>query len=104
MHSSSTQDRYKELLRLSRQWRNLQMRKRAGFGHRTDPIKPGDLAIRCPACPDPESNLPDDWKDDHEQYVPLSDFRTETLTVTLSDGSTCAPLSSMGISPRSIPA
>ncbi|KAI0704604.1 hypothetical protein C8Q76DRAFT_624101, partial [Earliella scabrosa] len=61
-------DRYKELLRLSRQWRNLQMRKHAGFGHRADPIGPGDLAIRCPACPDPALNLPENWQDDEQQW------------------------------------
>ncbi|KAI0712611.1 hypothetical protein C8Q76DRAFT_622017, partial [Earliella scabrosa] len=61
-------DRYKELLRLSRQWRNLQMRKRAGFGHRADAIGPGDLAIRCPACPDPDLNLPENWKEDQQQW------------------------------------
>lgn len=34
------QDRYKELLRLSRQWRNLQHRKRAGWGHSGVPGAP----------------------------------------------------------------
>ena len=63
------QDRYKELLRVSRQWRNLQMRKHAGFGHRQDPIGPGALAVRCPACPQPDVNLPEGWKDDPQRYV-----------------------------------
>ncbi|PIL25597.1 hypothetical protein GSI_11345 [Ganoderma sinense ZZ0214-1] len=61
-------DRYKELLRVSRQWRNLQMRINAGFGHRSDAIGPGDLAIQCPACPQPETNLPDGWENDEHGW------------------------------------
>ncbi|KAI1783483.1 hypothetical protein LXA43DRAFT_903485, partial [Ganoderma leucocontextum] len=61
-------DRYKELLRVSRQWRNQQMRLAAGFGHRPDAVGPGDLAVRCPACPQPDENLPDDWNADPEQW------------------------------------
>ncbi|KAI0687850.1 hypothetical protein C8T65DRAFT_590105 [Cerioporus squamosus] len=34
----SDSDRYRELLRVSRQWRNLKMRKWAGFGHRQDSV------------------------------------------------------------------
>ena len=51
------------------------MRKNAGFGHREDSIDRGDLAVRCPACPQPEVNLPDDWKDDPKQYVKVSSCR-----------------------------
>ena len=61
------QDRYKELLCVSRQWRNLQMRRNASFGHRHDDIGPGDLAVRCPACPQPDVNLPDGWQDDQQR-------------------------------------
>ncbi|PIL26690.1 hypothetical protein GSI_11217 [Ganoderma sinense ZZ0214-1] len=61
-------DRYKELLRVSRQWRNLQMRKNAGFGHRAEVVGPGDLAIRCPACPQPDRNLPQEWQTDDHQW------------------------------------
>lgn len=44
-------------------WRDLTNRKRAGFGHDVDQ-EPGigDLAIFCPACPQPGINLPEDWK------------------------------------------
>ena len=63
----SNQYRYRELLRVSRQWRNQKMRRWAGFGHRTESIGPGDLAVTCPACPQPGKNLPDDWKNDAEQ-------------------------------------
>ncbi|TFK89216.1 hypothetical protein K466DRAFT_38375 [Polyporus arcularius HHB13444] len=61
-------DRYRELLRVSRQWRNLKMRKWAGFGHRAEAVGPGDLAVRCPACPQPGVNLPDDWQTDPERW------------------------------------
>nr|VWP01792.1 Cytochrome P450 monooxygenase AKT7 (EC (AK-toxin biosynthesis protein 7) [Ganoderma boninense] len=61
-------DRYKELLRVSRQWRNIQTRIQAGFGHRVDTIGPGDLAIRCPACPQPDTNLPDGWQNDEHGW------------------------------------
>ena len=30
----------------------------------------GDLAVLCPACPQPGLNLPEDWEDDEEEYVP----------------------------------
>ncbi|KAJ7182437.1 hypothetical protein C8R43DRAFT_1144448 [Mycena crocata] len=57
--------RYREFLRMTRQWRHLQMLKRAGRGH--DPAginstKPGELALLCPACPQPGKNLPADWE------------------------------------------
>ncbi|KAI1783692.1 hypothetical protein LXA43DRAFT_977006 [Ganoderma leucocontextum] len=61
-------DRYKELLRVSRQWRNIHMRRNAGFGHRADAVGPGDLAVRCPACPQPDVNLPEGWRDDKKQW------------------------------------
>ncbi|KAI1783871.1 hypothetical protein LXA43DRAFT_902761, partial [Ganoderma leucocontextum] len=61
-------DRYKELLRTSRQWRNLRLRRSSGFGHRSEEIQPGDLAVRCPACPQPGINLPEDWRDDPDTW------------------------------------
>lgn len=58
------QDRYRELMRLSRQWQDIQVRKRFGFGHDTE-NEPGngDLAFFCPACPQPGVNIPDNWMD-----------------------------------------
>jgi hypothetical protein len=55
-------------MRVSRQWRDLLARKRFGYGHDTDK-KPGngDLALFCPACPQPGVNLPDDWKNEPDQ-------------------------------------
>lgn len=59
-------------MRVSRAWRDLQNRKRAGFGHDAlnDPGK-GDLAIFCPACPQPGINLPKDWAEQYDKLVPF---------------------------------
>ncbi|KAJ7839042.1 hypothetical protein B0H14DRAFT_3458992 [Mycena olivaceomarginata] len=59
--------RYAEFRRMTRQWHNLQMFKRAGRGHAADGIagtKPGECALLCPACPQPGKNLPADgsWR------------------------------------------
>ncbi|KAF7321833.1 CxC2 domain-containing protein [Mycena kentingensis (nom. inval.)] len=57
-------DRYKVFLRMSRQWRHLQLLKRGGRGHDKYGVVgtgPGELAVRCPVCPRPEVNLPNDW-------------------------------------------
>ncbi|KAJ7775868.1 hypothetical protein B0H14DRAFT_3095888 [Mycena olivaceomarginata] len=59
--------RYAEFRRMTRQWRHLQMLKRAGRGHAADGIegtKAGECALLCPACPQPGKNLPKDgsWK------------------------------------------
>uniref|UniRef100_A0A5K1K3H2 CHIP6 n=1 Tax=Ganoderma boninense TaxID=34458 RepID=A0A5K1K3H2_9APHY len=61
-------DRYKELLRVSRQWRVQQMRMSAGFGHRQDEIGPGGLAVQCPTCPRPGVNLPEGWEKDEQTW------------------------------------
>ncbi|KAJ7908806.1 hypothetical protein B0H13DRAFT_2233210 [Mycena leptocephala] len=58
-------NRYQSFIRMCRQWRHLMMLKRAGRAH--DPggsaaTKSGELAITCPACPDPVVNLPLDWE------------------------------------------
>ena len=56
-------NRLVEFRRISRQWRNLKYRK--WFGHWGDE-KPGrgEMALFCPACPQPGINLPPDWKED----------------------------------------
>ncbi|KAF7331582.1 CxC2 domain-containing protein [Mycena kentingensis (nom. inval.)] len=59
-------DRYKVFLRMSRQYRHLLLLKRRGRGHTSAAIadtRPGELAIRCAACPRPDVNLPPDWQD-----------------------------------------
>ncbi|KAI0257960.1 hypothetical protein BC834DRAFT_1036787, partial [Gloeopeniophorella convolvens] len=66
--------RYKQLLRAARQWRDLLSRKRNGFGFSPDHRpQDGDLAIFCPACPQPSKNLPPDWK---ERFRPGSIIRS----------------------------
>ena len=64
-------DRYRELLLVLRQWRDLQARQRNGEAF-ADPVsassqKMGALALFCPACPQPEINLPANWKEDKNQ-------------------------------------
>jgi hypothetical protein len=71
------QNRYKQLLRASRQWRDLKNRMKSGIGHESEQDKPqeGSMAIFCPACPQPGLNLPDDWKQKYSSYVPMSCLR-----------------------------
>ncbi|KAK6981627.1 CxC2 domain-containing protein [Favolaschia claudopus] len=59
--------RYNQFLTMARQWRNLQMYKRAGRGHAVDGIagtRAGECALLCPACPQPGKSLPLDgsWR------------------------------------------
>ena len=61
----SYQDRYPAFLRMMREWRHLKMLKRSGCGH--DPAgvaatKEGECAVVCPACPQPDRNLPPGWE------------------------------------------
>ena len=51
-------------MRVSRQWRDLLVRKRFGFGHETDKVPcEGDLALFCIVCPQPRINLPLGWEE-----------------------------------------
>ena len=69
-------DRYREFMRVMREWRNLKSRKRAGvFGAEKDrDLSRGGLALFCPACPQPSVNLPSDWKMDKDQYASIYVF------------------------------
>ncbi|KAG1784794.1 uncharacterized protein HD556DRAFT_1250836, partial [Suillus plorans] len=98
-------NRYRELMRVSRLWRDLMSRKWFGFAH-NDEQKPdkGDLAWFCPACPQPGINLPPDWQARYERqpescwlvsqrYVVDGNFtaqhmvmRKPQLDISLSDG------------------
>ena len=60
-------DRYRELLQCTRQYHNLKHLKWHGFGHDVWPPGLGELAVQCPACPQPGINLPDNWKEDDDQ-------------------------------------
>ncbi|KAK7061181.1 CxC2 domain-containing protein [Favolaschia claudopus] len=58
-------DRYQVFIRVCKEYRHLMMLKRAGRAHHTGGARStqaGDLAIRCPACPRPGVNLPEDWQ------------------------------------------
>ncbi|PPQ89812.1 hypothetical protein CVT25_007401 [Psilocybe cyanescens] len=55
---------YRPLFRIILQWRHLQMLKWAGRGHDVTGVAgtlPGELALKCPSCPHPGINLPDNW-------------------------------------------
>ncbi|KDR74655.1 hypothetical protein GALMADRAFT_27784, partial [Galerina marginata CBS 339.88] len=54
-------NRYRELRRVSRQYRNLKLWKMHGRGH--DMIGPPP-PLFCAACPQPGINLPDDWQNE----------------------------------------
>jgi KDZ transposase family protein len=63
---------YREFRRMSRLWRHMKKLKWAGYAGRNKPVKdvkPGELAVFCPACPQPGINIPDNWKDDPARYV-----------------------------------
>ncbi|KAG1764090.1 hypothetical protein EV702DRAFT_1051462 [Suillus placidus] len=63
-------DRYRELMRVSRLWRDLKNRKWFGFGHDTESGPgPGDLALFCPSCPQPGINMPLHWKQKYERQT-----------------------------------
>lgn len=59
------QDRYEALLRMVLEWRHMRMLKRSGRGHHPDGVngtQEGQLAVLCPACPQPDINLPSGWE------------------------------------------
>lgn len=66
-----SQNRYKQLLRASRQWRDLKNRMETGLGHLPEEgnAPDGSMANFCPACPQPGINLPKDWKTRYPVYV-----------------------------------
>ncbi|KAG2096118.1 uncharacterized protein F5147DRAFT_584181 [Suillus discolor] len=60
-------DRYSTFLKMVIMWRNIKMLMRAGRGH--DPggveaTQQGQLAVLCPACPQPGKNLSDNWENE----------------------------------------
>lgn len=60
-------DLYREFRRMSRIWRWIKKLKWAGYAGNTKSVKevkPGELTIYCPACPQPGVNIPDNWKED----------------------------------------
>ncbi len=65
------QNLYKQLLRASRQWRDLTLRMQSGLAYEDTADHPidGSMAIFCPACPQPGLNLPEDWQNRYNKYV-----------------------------------
>lgn len=58
---------YREFRRMTRLWRWMKKLKWAGYADgakSVKDVKPGELTIFCPACPQPGINIPDNWKDD----------------------------------------
>ncbi|KDQ24433.1 hypothetical protein PLEOSDRAFT_1078555 [Pleurotus ostreatus PC15] len=73
--------RYKEFVRMKREYAHLKSLKRAGRGHDTTGVagtKNGELTVRCPACPSPGINLPKDW-----QFAPEEKRFLYTLFIAL---------------------
>jgi hypothetical protein len=67
------QNRYRQLLRASRQWQDLKNQKESGVRYMSkgEPIPDGSMAIFCPACPQPSINLPMDWQTKYTPYIIL---------------------------------
>ena len=65
-HPETAPNRYAELCRVARQWRNLKYRK--WFWLLGDlNAKRGEMALFCAACPQPGINLEPDWEADQAQ-------------------------------------
>ena len=60
------------MLRALRQWRNVELRKRAGFAYIDAEPGPGELVEFCSACPQDGFNLRENWQDDPEECVILT--------------------------------
>ncbi|KAH9004868.1 hypothetical protein EDB86DRAFT_2796565 [Lactarius hatsudake] len=77
---------YKQLLRASRQWRDLKNRIQSGLGHQPDRDSTidGSMAIFCPACPQPGINLPENWKERYhdDPYA----FMNQLIQTFIMDG------------------
>jgi len=61
-------DRYRDLIRLSCQWMDIESRLRAGEAHEPERTSiPGSLALHCVTCPRPGFNLPEAWEQGPDQ-------------------------------------
>ena len=65
----SVTNRYAELRRVAREWRNLKYLKWNGFGHNNKQPGRGNLALFCGVCPQPNVNLPADWETKYQRHV-----------------------------------
>jgi hypothetical protein len=71
---TSVANRYAELRRASRAWRNLKLYQEHGFGHHTTKPGIGGMAYFCAACPQPGVNLPDNWKENQNSDLYIRSF------------------------------
>ncbi|KAL1698878.1 hypothetical protein EV121DRAFT_296717 [Schizophyllum commune] len=68
-------DRHEVFSRCFREWKYCKSLKRGGRANdlvrKPTVVEPGELAVRCPACPVPGENLPDDWQNapKEKQYL-----------------------------------
>ncbi|KAF9503292.1 hypothetical protein BS47DRAFT_1374483 [Hydnum rufescens UP504] len=63
-------NKYKSFCQMVREWRHLKMLKRAGHGNDPSSVlgtASGELAVICPACPEPGVNLPEEWMNTPEE-------------------------------------
>lgn len=65
-------NKYAELVRADRQWRNCQVTMEFGFAHTDEKPGPGAMTHFCVTCPDPDVNLPPGFLNDVAMYVRLS--------------------------------
>lgn len=62
---------YREFRRMTRIWRWMKRLKWAGYAGSSKKVKEvdaGELAIFCPACPQPGINIPDNWREDSARH------------------------------------
>ncbi|KAH8999945.1 hypothetical protein EDB86DRAFT_2802164 [Lactarius hatsudake] len=79
---------YKQLLRASRQWRDLKNRIQSGLGHQPDGDSTidGSMAIFCPACPQPGINLPENWKERYHDDPYAFMYKNQLIRTFIMDG------------------
>jgi hypothetical protein len=75
---ANVDDLYREFRRMTRLWRWMKRLKWAGYPSNNRPVKDihaGELAVYCPACPQPGINIPSNWKDDTARHVSTINFQ-----------------------------
>ncbi|KAI6000355.1 hypothetical protein F5J12DRAFT_784372 [Pisolithus orientalis] len=63
LSSSGANDRHRELLRVARMWWLLKLLKWQGSHMSAEDASPRELVLFCPACPQPNINIPEDATD-----------------------------------------
>lgn len=85
------QFRYPTVSRIMRQYRYLIMLLRGGVGNTPardlDDLKPGELAVLCPACPRPDVNIPAEWESAplELKFVPSTCYRSSSKLIMSLD-------------------